>query len=192
MIFYLCTMSSAVFAQGLINFFNNASTLVSVEPPGVLPQWPGTFYFALLTAPTNSTTFTFANVYGTNQTPAGRFTGGANIAVTGWAAGATMQFEVVGWSSDLGTTFNPAWLTTYPASGFFGISGIGTGQAGGFNGVGTLPNLNIFGGTTGIQSGFSLLTIIPEPDATTLAAAGIAVLLIFHRKVRRGGSMPDV
>jgi hypothetical protein len=160
--FCLCAMTSGVFAQGLINFFNNANTLVSVGFVGPYMWTPGSYYFALLTSPVGANTFTFANVYGTNQAAAGRFNGGANVQVAGWASGTARDFEVFGWSNTLGPTFNPAWLTSFPSFPF-GISALGTGQAGGFNGIGTLPSLNIFGGATGIQTGFILGALIPEP-----------------------------
>lgn len=182
-VFCLCAMTSAGFAQGLINFFNNANTLVSVGVVGPFIWTPGSYYFALLTSSVGANTFTFANVYGTNQAAAGRFTGGANVQVAGWAPGTARDFEVFGWSQGLGPTFNPAWLNN-PPSGLWGISAIGTGQAGGFNGVGTLPNLNIFGGATGIQTGFTIGIVVPEPSAASLAVAGVVVFLIFQRRVR--------
>src|SRR5262249_15326950 len=95
-------------------------------------------------------------------------------------------FEVVGWSSNEGPTFNPAWLTGsgfgYPFS-YFGVSSIGTGFAGGATSTGLLPNLNIFGGATGIQTGFTLRPI-PEPSGMALAAFGAALLMIFRRGMR--------
>jgi hypothetical protein len=183
-------MTSGVFAQGLINFFNNANTLVSAYPGTPISAPVGSFYFGLLTS-TNISNFTFSGVYGTNQAVAGRFTGGANVQVAGWAPGTSRYFEVVGWSASLGPTFNPSWFFSTPNATFFGSSAIGSGLAGGFNGTGTLPNLNIFGGATGIQSGFALLTPVPEPSATSLAVAG-GILLVIHRRVRRGASLPEV
>ena len=190
-VFCLCTVASSAFAQGLINFFNNANTVVST---GYVPATAspitgsvGSWYFALLTSPVAQHNFTFSGVYGTNQSVAGRFFGGASVQMAGWAPGTTRDFEVAGWSSDLGPTFNPSWLTNSPCPGFFGVSAIGTGQAGGFNGTGTLPSLNIFGGASGIQSGFVLTGKIPEstpePSATTLVIAGIGAMLSFRRSV---------
>jgi len=180
----LSALSTGAFAQGLINFFNNANTLVSsgtsVNNTAAISGAPGSFYFALLTSAVGANTFTFANVLGTNQASAGRFNGGANVQVAGWAAGTARDFEVAGWDSSLGATFNPAWLTgTTPGVGF---SSLGTGQAGGFNGTGTLPNLNIFGGATGIQTGFNVITGVPEPSSMALAGLGAAALLIFRRR----------
>jgi hypothetical protein len=186
----LSALSTGAFAQGLINFFNNANALVSSQVTGqtatAIPATAGAFYFGLLTSTVGANNFTFANVLGTNQASLGRFTGGAGIQVAGWAAGTAKDFEVAGWSASLGSTFNPAWLTSNPGNGtttFFGVSALGTGQSGGFNGTGTLPNLNIFGGTTGIQAGFALTgggTVVPEPSSMALAGLGAAALLIFR------------
>jgi hypothetical protein len=193
--FCLCAMTSGAFAQGLVNFFNNANTLVSASPlfNSTITGPVGSWYFALLTSPVGANAFTFTGVYGTNQTVAGRFTGGA-VQVAGWAAGTARDFEVFGWSADLGVTFNPAWLTMHPTPGFLGVSAVGWGYPGGFNGTGTLPSLNIFGGATGIQTGFILTggLLFPEPSAATLAVAGAAVLLIFRRKARdQGATKPN-
>jgi hypothetical protein len=183
----LSALSTGAFAQGLVNFFNSATTLVSSGATAgsatAIPGVAGQFYFELLTSPVGANTFTAAGVLGTNQAVAGRFTGGANIQVAGWAAGTARDFEVAGWSSDLGAAFNPSWLTAHPATGFFGISALGTGQSGGFNGTGTLPNLNIFGGASGVQAGFALTGApIPEPSSMALAGLGAAALLIFRRR----------
>lgn len=184
----LSALSTGAFAQGLINFFNSGTSLVSAGATAgtatAISGAPGAYYFALLTSPVGANTFTFANVMGTNQAVAGRFTGGANIQVAGWAAGTARDFEVAGWDQSLGAAFNPSWITTAPTTGFFGISALGTGQSGGFNGTGTLPNLNIFGGTTGIQTGFALTggAVVPEPTSMALAGLGAAALLIFRRR----------
>ena len=181
----LSALSTGAFAQGLINFFNSATTLVSsgtsAQTATAISGAPGAYYFALLTSPTGANNFTFSGVSGTNQAVAGRFLGGANIQVAGWAPGTARDFKVAGWDQSLGATFNPAWLTTTP-NGFFGVSSLGSGQAGGFNGTGTLPNLNIFGGATGIQNGFALISSVPEPTSMALAGLGAAALLIFRRR----------
>jgi len=179
----LGALTTGAFAQGLVNFFNNPTTLISAGQVGnaqVLAAGnPGAYYFGLLTAPVGSSTFTFAGAYGTNQSPAGRFTGGNGVAVTGWGAGVTMQYEIAGWSASLGATFNPAWLTQAPDG--FGLSAVGTGAAGGATSAGVLPNYNLFGGT-GLTSGFTIVTTVPEPTSMALAGLGAAALLIFRRR----------
>jgi hypothetical protein len=186
--FFTLNLTTSVFSQGLINFFNNANSLFTVEGYSPLPPPPGQFYFALLTSPVGANTFAFTGLYATNQSAAGRFTGGANIQVSGWAPGVSRDFRVVGWSAGLGPTFNPAWLVnpgpTTPNQ-FFGVSGFATGAPGGFDGTGNLPSLNIFGGSTGIQQGLVLQrTSAPEPSSTALAT--LALLTLFVARFRAG------
>jgi len=181
----LSVMATGAFAQGLVNFANNPQTLVSANINGSLANISGpsgSYYFALLTSATPAGPFTFTGLLGTNLVNAtgGRFSGGNGVAVNGWAAGSTLNYEIAGWDASLGSTFNPAWLTTAPATGLFGISAVGSGVAGG--GAQSLPTLQLFGGT-GITSGFSLTgTSIPEPSSMALAGLGAAALLIFRRR----------
>ena len=186
----IALMSSSALAQGLVNFFNNSSTLISViTGHSPLPPIAGLFYFALLTAPTGSTdpqAFMFAGITGTNQASAGRFTGGFSVPVTGWAPGTTRAFRIFGWQADHGPEFNPAWLAPGglggylgPPGGLFGVSAIApSGTAGG--GSQSIPPLNVFGGSEGIQSGFILG--IPEPASTALMGLGAFVMLVFRRR----------
>jgi len=184
----LSALATGAYAQGLVNFFNNPSTLISSGGTATAAV-AGQYYFALLTAPANSTAssaFTFAGITATNLASAGRFTGGAGVAVAGWAAGDSRAFRVVGWSADNGSVFNPAWIAAgsfsgYAGcpSGFWGVSDIAaSGIAGG--GPQSLPNLNIFGSTS-IAGGFNLVPV-PEPTTMALAGLGAAALLIFRRR----------
>ena len=179
----LSAFASGAFAQGLVNFFNNSGTLISANGTAMTG---GPYYFALLYAPvgtTDPTAFTFGAVYGTNQATAGRFTGGGNVPITGWAPGAERSFMVAGWSSDLGPTWSQGWLSGNWGSattGLFGMSSIATGRAGGFDGTGNVPNLAPFTATT-IATGFNLAPI-PEPTTLALAGLGAAALLIFRRR----------
>jgi hypothetical protein len=91
-------------------------------------------------------------------------------------------YEVAGWSASLGPVFNPNWLNNQfgGVSGFFGVSGIASGAAGGGSPV-PAPALPLFGGT-GLQ-GFSMTpTTVPEPTSMALAGLGAAALLIFRRR----------
>jgi len=186
-IFCLGAALTGGFAQGLINFVNGPSTLVSLGPNGdsLISGVPGSFFFALLTSPVGANTFTFASVYATNQAVAGLLNGGVGVAVNGWAPGTARDFVVVGWSGSLGTTFDPAWFPphVFGPPGLLGQSTVGTGIAGGSTSSGTLPILDIFGGTTGIQTGFQLEPpLVPEPSGMSLAVLG-AALLIFRRRI---------
>jgi hypothetical protein len=180
----LSAMTTGAFAQGLVNFANNPNTLVSANIGGNLAAIngpSGSYYFALLTAPSSAGPFTFSGLYGTNLVNAtgGRFSGGNGVAVTGWQPGATMSYEIAGWSAAAGVTWNPAWLVTAPAGALFGVSVVGSGVAGG--GPQSLPTLQLFGGT-GITTGFQVTGAIPEPSSMALVGLGTAALLIFRRR----------
>jgi hypothetical protein len=177
-------------SQGLVNFFNIGSTLVSAGPsggPSVGPS-PGAYYFALLTAPAGSSSplqFTFTGLYATNISVAGRFFGGTGVAVPGWQPGTSRSFMVAGWSSNFGHDWNQDWLAgDFPDQGVFGLSSVGTGIAGGATSVGPIPPLNLFGGAVGIQVGWNLVPVgppIPEPTTTTLGILGI-IAFMFRRE----------
>jgi hypothetical protein len=178
----LSAMATGAFAQGLVNFANNPQTLVSATIGGntaTISGAAGSYYFALLISGTATGPFTFTGLQGTNSgVAAGRFSGGNGVAVNGWAPGATMFYEVAGWSAGAGPTFDPTWINTPPGGGLFGISAVGSGVAGG--GAQSLPTLQLFGGT-GITSGFDV-TGVPEPTTMALAGLGAAALLIFRRR----------
>jgi hypothetical protein len=183
----LSALTTGAFAQGLVNFFNSSSTLSSATINGQTAATSGaagSWFYGLLIAPAGTTdpkAFSFSGAYATNLPVAGRFTGGANVAVTGWAAGASMSYEVAVWSSSLGATFQNSWLTTGPTGqGNFGLSPIATGVSGGA-GQPASPAYNLFGGATGIQSGFNALPV-PEPTSMALAGLGAAALMIFRRR----------
>jgi hypothetical protein len=189
----LSLIFSSAGAQGLVNFFNNSATLFSARPDS--PARPGgsqgLYYFALLTAPEGTTDpnqFSFSGLYATNQTAWGRFFGGNAIAVPGWLPGTSRSYLVAGWTPNLGHDWNPSWLDSVfiNATGFFGFSSIGSGVAGGFNGTGPIPPLNLFGGATGIQSGFELYPVnVPEPSALGLVMIGVASLHSLRAPWRR-------
>jgi hypothetical protein len=152
--------STSVFSQGLVNFFNNATTLISASDT-VMQGTAGAYYFGLLIAPAGTrdfTLFTFSGAYGTNQATAGRFSGARPTVISNWPAGTTMAFMVAGWSADAGHDWNPGWLSGY-FGGFpgsqIGFSEIAEGAAGGFDGTGNIPSLNVFSVST-INSGFNL------------------------------------
>ena len=180
---------STSFAQGLVNFGNGPTTQISSGIWGfavsALPaNSPGLYYFALLTSPTANGPFSFSGVYGTNSASAGRIAP-YTTSVPGWAPGATMFYEVAGWTANLGTAFNPNFLISNYGngkSGFFGVSSVASGVAGGGLPV-PAPAWNLFGGTG--LAGFNLNPVggalVPEPSSFALAWLG-AVLFLFRRR----------
>ena len=185
----LAAFTTGAFAQGTITFVNNNTWLVSAGGSPLPSGAPATFWFTVLSGAPNATdlaTFTPTGAYGTNQTSAGRVFGGSGLVVQNWAAGVNRSFVIAGWSANLGTTWNPAWLTGDfggASTGFFGTSPIvASAAAGGALPDGSsLPPLNMWGGTSGLQSGFNLAPI-PEPTTLALAGLGAAALLIFRRR----------
>jgi hypothetical protein len=184
MVFCLGALTGGAFAQGLVNFFNGPTTLVSSgtsssSTPISGPM--GSWYFALLTSPVGADTFTFSGIYATNYggvgATEGRFTGGTGVPVAGWAPCASRDVKVAGWSSDLGPVFNSAWLASAPNSGFFGVSSLGTMSTGGFDGTNTWPTTGMFGSATGIKTGFVLLSALPNKPQLTIVLEGANIVL---------------
>lgn len=159
--FLVAGLGTTAPAQGLVNFLNTSATLISSSGTAIQGP-PGTYYFALLTAPVGTTDpalFTFSGAYGTNQATAGRFTGGVNVPIPGWYPGTTRAFMVAGWSASKGHDWNSNWVIGFGHEwydGALGFSAISEGAAGGFDGTNNLPNLNVMLGSHGITSGFSV------------------------------------
>jgi len=188
----LGALTTGAFAQGLVTFANSGVTQISITPSGgtaaafAAGSPAGSYYFGLLTAATAAGPLTFSGVYATNGAGAGKMVAGYTPAVAGWAPGVTMFYEVAGWSASLGTTFNAGWLTGNFApgvQGYFGVSGIASGAAGGGLSV-PAPAFPLFGGTG--LGGFNMNAVgtapIPEPTSMALAGLGAAALLIFRRR----------
>ncbi len=194
---WLCVNCQAVFAQGVVSFLNNSTTLVSVNGSVIPSGQGGAYWFTLLSAPSGtldyfSSSWSQTGLYATNQNAAGRITGGTYLVANNWGIGETKAFYVVGWSADNGTTFNPAWVlpgnveTLYGSfagtpRGYFGVSEIGpAGEAGGGPG-GFDRSLLVFGGVQGLQRGFNLFPV-PEPTSFGFAVLGAAALLSLRRR----------
>jgi hypothetical protein len=186
-------------AQGKVGFFNTPTTLVSAGPAGqqgLISGPRGSYYFGLFIAPTgsaDSSQFAFTGFYATNVGAAspGRLTGGS-FAVPGWAPGTTKSYLVAGWSSSLGHDWDQQWMSgTFSAAGYFGLSDIGSGVAGGPAGGIPAADWPLFGpvGGTWITTGWNL-DPVPEPSAAAVLAIGAATLLIYYRypKERRNRS----
>ena len=195
----LLALTLTGYAQGLVNFYNTPSTLISVYNPAngtIAPAgFPvGSFEFALLTSPVGANNFSFAGIYATNTTTPGMINGGSGVAVPGWAPGTTRDYVVFGWAASIsGVLYDPGWLNPDLSLGraatniYFGLSSpLVSGIAGGVTGTGTVPALSLFGGPSGIQNGFVIVpsTTLPEPSSIALLCLGAAVLLIRYRRKR--------
>ena len=127
--------------------------------------------------------------------------GPSGAAATGWGAptagqytdGTEKYFLIVGWSSNLGTTWGTVsadlasgWATLPGTYAFFGTSAIGFGFTGGGPSPG-LPAPSLFNPTPGmpggLTSGFDLnYIVVPEPTTIALAGLGGLSLLLFRRR----------
>jgi len=177
----LSLAATTTFAQGLVNFANTPSTLVSAPNYSlglVLPMSgpPGSYYFGLFLGETWPGTPTFTGIYATNTGVDGLFSGGV-VAVPGWAAGVTTNFFVAGWAAYKGHDFQTEWLhygSYYVAdgrsSGGLGIAGNGT----------TIPPLDLFQ-PQGDLYGFGVYPIVPEPSTAAITTVGATIVLIVRR-----------
>lgn len=194
--------AASSFGQGYVAFGNTLSTRVSTNGvlQGAAPV--GTWYYALLVAPSTQDTispnfngWTYAAL-GTNTALAGRMSGNnsadsAAVLINGYGPTATCDFAIVGWSASLGdwAAFRAWWNNgahdAGPGAtigGWAGISGVANNillaPAGG-------PYNNPWGPTTSGQiQGLNLSFLPPVPEPTTFALAGLsaAALVIFRRR----------
>lgn len=208
---FASTVALGAFAQGTINGNNGSATAIRTSTNGVVIgniSGQGNYYFAILTSAsypnpilggTNKNNlpgaWTFTGAYGTNTATAGRLSLGpaTGIAAGGWGIGQTNWFEVVGWSANLtaggpnlNSIMNQNASGLWNANGYFGISLVGFGVAGGVDpGTGqTIPALTLFGVGLNQVGGFNLDAVspIPEPATFALAGLGAAAMLIFRRR----------
>jgi len=129
-----------------------------------------------------------ASISATNYLVAGgiRGPGGSTgTQVNGWAPGDVRYILLVGWSVNLGNTWDDvrSFLDgSWTADGYFGASGVGSIASGGV-GTPASPATSIFGGN-GLQGGITMyaVTAVPEPGTFALAGLGAAALMIFRRR----------
>jgi len=184
----LFAMASCGVSQGLIDFNNSSSTLISVGGSAMPVSGEQQFFFALFLAPGNTVatqgitpTFThpafqLAEAYNTNHALVpGRLASRASV-VANYPAGSTVDCLVRGWSANAGTTWSEAlanWNNGSPSIPMF----IGSSTAGNniLLGGGGFPTLNVFGSGTYQVLGFNMI-FVPEPSALALAVLGGAAL----------------
>jgi len=197
--------ASASFGQGYVAFANSPTTRISNNGVLQTASAVGSYYYALLVAPSTQNTISSANgsftgwtfvTMGTNIASAGRLSGNnadANqaVAVAGLTGTSTADFAVVGWSANIGTD----WAAV--AAGFHGYGNNGTwaGASGTVMfGVSTVADdillapfqasyNNVFGTGANQIHGLNLQTVpVPEPTTFALVGLGAAALVIFRRR----------
>jgi len=198
----LLGMASLSFGQGYVGFNNTLATRGSTNGTLMASAPVGTWYYALLVAPSTQDTinaslsgWTLAAM-GTNTTLAGRMTGnnstdGNAVQVNGYGTTATADFAIVGWSASLGdfTQFRLWWnngahdsgpgaLTSGWAAVSVVANNILLAPSGG-------PYNNPWGPSTSGQIpgiNLSFYPAVPEPSTFALAGLGAAALVIFRRR----------
>jgi len=134
--------------------------------------------------------WSFTGAYGTNSLAAGRETGGIDEPTSqNAAAGADLQYIVLGWSSTESAGPNVATILSSLTTGNWanpnGVVGVSSvGIVASLAGSPPATASSLFGTSPGITSGFVLdgVTPVPEPATMALAAIGGASLLLFRRK----------
>jgi hypothetical protein len=204
----LLAIQSAGFSQGYVAFFNGTISRFSTNSfhgsgPALAAAAPtGSYYFELLVAPSTQNTindsltgWTDTGVLGSNTATAGRMIGytysdSAGSQIPGYGPTATADFAVLGWSSNLGTTFAAAlaaWNNGNPtvtagttgAFAFIGLSSVANdvplAPAGG-------PYNNVWGASgVGLIQGMVLNPIVPEPGSLALVGLGAFVFLRYRK-----------
>jgi hypothetical protein len=213
----LGTYCAQAAAQGLVYFANSSAVITHIATntvpggpsTGQINGPPGTYFFALFVSPTGSVSTVTPDLAGwrLSQPPngaigtniaLGRFSGNEYLqgsAVADYPSAGTADFLVVGWSANIGPSWQAAqawwnngdpWHGSQSAlEGWFGISDIARNvMLGGVTPVGT-----IFGTGPGQIPGFTLNTyVVPEPSVPALVFLGVATYVL--QPARRRPSVP--
>jgi len=191
----------------------STNSVVGGAATGVLSTTPSSYYFALFYSTTQTTVggstsafagtnssyvfntsgWTDAGLIGTNSAAAGgRFASSINVdaannsTVNGLPGVTAAQFVIIGWSANIGTTWQSvqSYLANPTVNGFFGESGVSGAITTGNGGTQVTPATV---GVSAPQIGaftLGLVTPLPTPEPATLALAGLsgASLLLFRRR----------
>lgn len=169
---------TAAYAQGTVQFNNGTLTRVTMQGVGNVPTTAAINY-GLFWGTAQAGPFTLVQPLGTSSTAnAGIIAGGAgpNYAVTGSTEGGTVWLQIKGWDASFGND----WLAASTGGQWFGQTDIRQVTLGPTAGPGTV----IWQGATGTNPNrFNPLVLLPVPEPSTLALAGLgAALVIFRRR----------
>jgi len=158
--------------QGTVNFANTATTLIMTNfqaNTGPI-SGAGNYMFGLYVGPFGSSPSSLSLVaLATNSILPGRFNGDSAVAMP---AGVQLSFQVRGWSSFAGNTFEQAY--TYGVGNNFPVALVGESSLGFFT-VPSSGSVVIFGTGPGQVGGFTLFPVTPEPSSYALALLGLSL-----------------
>jgi len=167
--------------QGTIGFANSPTTLVlnnQTGTPVAQPAGQGVL-LALYAGPVGTLENSLALVSTINATigpNAGRFNSGEAVAVGGIPAGGMATFQVRAWDGNVAATWEQFIMVASPTD-LRGVSAL-------FNADTNDPNqpLEIPLTIASMGSGFTGLTLVPEPSTYALGAMGLGALAFLRRR----------
>ena len=172
-------------AQGVVDFHNTGTTQITTNSlTGATgpTSGGGNYLFGLYVGPFGSPLNSLSPVgFATNISLPGLFGTSGNFVNVGFSAGTPISFQVRGWSTFAGNSFEQA--TAYASGANFPNAYLGV-SAPGFFTVPSSGSVVLFGTGPGQVGGFQL-TPIPEPSTTALGLLGmLAVYIGFFRGKR--------
>jgi hypothetical protein len=176
-------LTVSALAQGTVQFNNTASSQIYTNPPLGLARGAGLYTVGLYIAPQGTTDPGAFSLMGPTTVlqgglGTGRFNGNPlpnNFAISN-NTGQTIAFQVRGWLTSAGATYEQAIGNTF----WVGSSTIGQVTPA----TGLTPTPALFGTASGQVGGF-IIGIVPEPSTTLLAVIGAAVGLSILRSPSR-------
>jgi hypothetical protein len=177
-------------AQGVVDFHNTGTTQITTNSlTGATGPilGAGNYLFGLYVGPFGSPLNSLSPVgLATNVSLPGLFGTSGNFVNAGFPAGTQLSFQVRGWSTFAGNSFEQA--NAYAAGANFPIAYLGVSVPGFFTVPGS-GSVVLFGTGPGQVGGFQL-TPIPEPSTTVLGLLGVLTLYIgFSRRKGPGSRM---
>lgn len=180
-------------AQSTIDFRNTVGTPISTNDfqgnTGLI-SGAGNYLFGLYLGPfgNSADTFLLSGLAASSST-AGLFGTLGNPVPIGFLVGAQVSFEVRGWSSFAGNTYEQA--LAYAIGGNSPPAYLGKSAPGSFT-VPSSGSIILFGTGPGQVGGFQL-TPIPEPSTTVLGLLGVLTLYIglSRKKARKANAAYD-